>query len=90
MDNLATKIGVKPSIITLLKKNLKLGLKCIFGPNLPYQYRLTGEHNWEDAKNAILTSDQRIHPLGFNRYFKIWQLYLIVVVVIFLWSHFWL
>uniref|UniRef100_A0AC34R4I8 Flavin-containing monooxygenase n=1 Tax=Panagrolaimus sp. JU765 TaxID=591449 RepID=A0AC34R4I8_9BILA len=78
MNNLASKIGVKPSVCSFLTSP-KFGLKCVFGPNLPYQYRLRGEHTWDDARNAIMTSDQRIRTPPSNRYFKRWQLDVILL-----------
>ncbi|XP_067323770.1 flavin-containing monooxygenase 1-like isoform X1 [Anolis sagrei] len=59
MDQLASFIGVKPSVPALLLKDPKIATKIFFGPCSAYQYRLTGPGKWEGARNAILTQWER-------------------------------
>ncbi|XP_054707670.1 flavin-containing monooxygenase 5-like [Uloborus diversus] len=61
MDELANELGVKPNFWRLLFTDPKLFLRLVFGPCLSYQYRLEGPHKWEGAREAIMTSDERIH-----------------------------
>uniref|UniRef100_A0AC35G4Z7 Flavin-containing monooxygenase n=1 Tax=Panagrolaimus sp. PS1159 TaxID=55785 RepID=A0AC35G4Z7_9BILA len=89
MDDLAIKIGVMPSFISVLRQHPMLAYKWLFGPSLSYQYRLNGEHSWPDAKDAILTADTRMNPLGKSRYLKSWQLIVVILFVFYLWMHFW-
>ncbi|XP_022363880.1 dimethylaniline monooxygenase [N-oxide-forming] 2 isoform X2 [Enhydra lutris kenyoni] len=60
LDELASEIGAKPDILSLLLKDPKLAVKLYFGPCNSYQYRLTGPRPWQGAKSAILTQKQRI------------------------------
>ncbi|XP_067323778.1 flavin-containing monooxygenase 1-like isoform X1 [Anolis sagrei] len=59
MDQLASFIGVKPSVPALLLKDPEIAIKIFFGPCSAYQYRLTGPGKWEGARNAILTQWER-------------------------------
>ncbi|XP_036611845.1 dimethylaniline monooxygenase [N-oxide-forming] 4-like [Trichosurus vulpecula] len=64
MDELATFIGAKPSILSLFLKDPRLGKEVFFGPCTSYQYRLTGPGKWNGARNAILTQwDRTLKPL---------------------------
>jgi dimethylaniline monooxygenase (N-oxide forming) len=60
LDELATEIGAKPDLVSLLLKDPKLAMKLYFGPCNSYQYRLVGPGQWEGARNAIVTQKQRI------------------------------
>ncbi|XP_067121919.1 flavin-containing monooxygenase 5-like [Centruroides vittatus] len=60
LDEIATLIGVKPNIMKLLWTDPILFKKLLFGPCLPYQYRLQGTHAWSRAREAILSFDQRV------------------------------
>nr|UYQ90856.1 flavin-containing monooxygenase 2 [Sus scrofa] len=60
LDELALEIGVKPDLVSLLLKDLKLAVKLCFGPCNSYQYRLVGPGQWKGARNAIFTQKQRI------------------------------
>ncbi|GIY81385.1 flavin-containing monooxygenase 5 [Caerostris darwini] len=65
MDEIATEIGCKPNFWKLLFTDMKLFKALVFGPSLPYQYRLDGPHKWDGARNAILTSGERVrYPLS--------------------------
>ncbi|GIY32931.1 dimethylaniline monooxygenase 2 [Caerostris extrusa] len=65
MDEIATEIGCKPNLWKLLFTDMKLFKALAFGPSLPYQYRLDGPHKWDGARNAILTSSERVrYPLS--------------------------
>lgn len=60
LDELASQINVKPSLLRFLLTDPKLASELFFGPCTPYQYRLTGEGKWSGARNAILTQRDRI------------------------------
>ncbi|XP_015923643.1 flavin-containing monooxygenase 5-like [Parasteatoda tepidariorum] len=65
LDELAVEIGVKPNFWNLLFTDPKLFKALIFGPSVPYQYRLIGPHKWDGARNAILTTYDRVrYPLS--------------------------
>ncbi|XP_070531973.1 flavin-containing monooxygenase 5-like isoform X2 [Ptychodera flava] len=53
MDEIAEMIGVRPNFYKLFLTDPKLAVKCFFGPNTPYQYRLMGPGKWAGAKEAI-------------------------------------
>ncbi|XP_054835944.1 flavin-containing monooxygenase 1-like isoform X1 [Eublepharis macularius] len=59
MDEVASLIGVKPSVRALLRSDPKLALKIFFGPCSPYQYRLVGPGKWDGARNAIMSQWER-------------------------------
>lgn len=64
MDELASFIGVKPSIPWLFLTDPKLALEVFFGPCSPYQFRLVGPGKWPGARNAILTQwDRSLKPM---------------------------
>ncbi|XP_008942234.1 PREDICTED: dimethylaniline monooxygenase [N-oxide-forming] 1-like [Merops nubicus] len=63
MDELASFIGAKPSVLRLLCRDPQLALTIFFGPCTPYQYRLGGPGHWEGARQAILTQwDRTLKP----------------------------
>ncbi|XP_062989555.1 flavin-containing monooxygenase 1 [Elgaria multicarinata webbii] len=59
MDQIASFIGIKPSIPAILLKDPELGMKIFFGPCSSYQYRLTGPGKWEGARDAIMSQWKR-------------------------------
>lgn len=59
-DELAAEIGCKPNLLKYLFTDYKLFHALMFGPSLPYQYRLQGPHSWEGARNAILSYKERV------------------------------
>ncbi|NWV00222.1 FMO1 monooxygenase, partial [Upupa epops] len=62
-DELASFIGVKPSVLGLLFRDPRLALTTFFGPCTPYQYRLQGPGCWAGAREAILTQwDRTLKP----------------------------
>ncbi|GIY63242.1 flavin-containing monooxygenase 5 [Caerostris extrusa] len=61
MDDIAEMFGVKPNLAAMTVKDPKLFRICFFGPCLPYQYRLTGPHKWEGARDAILNYKNRLY-----------------------------
>ncbi|XP_058516951.1 flavin-containing monooxygenase 3 [Ochotona princeps] len=64
MDELASFIGVKPSIPWLFLTDPRLALEVFFGPCSPYQFRLVGPGKWPGARNAILTQwDRSLKPM---------------------------
>lgn len=60
-DDIASEFGAKPCLWKLLFTDPKLYWALLFGPALPYQYRLQGPHKWDGAREAILTAYDRIH-----------------------------
>ncbi|XP_051501583.1 flavin-containing monooxygenase 5-like [Myxocyprinus asiaticus] len=60
MDELAKEVGVRPSMLKLLLTDPRVGLKVMFGPCTPYQFRLCGPGRWEGARQAILTQWERV------------------------------
>ncbi|GFO38524.1 dimethylaniline monooxygenase [n-oxide-forming] [Plakobranchus ocellatus] len=55
MDELASLVGCKPNLAWYLITDTVLFLHLLFGPGVPYQYRLHGPNIWPEARNAILT-----------------------------------
>ncbi|TMS35821.1 hypothetical protein L596_003135 [Steinernema carpocapsae] len=60
MDELAGLIGVAPNMWNLFQTDIKLAFCVLFGPCTAYQYRLSGPHQWEGAKDAILNTKKRL------------------------------
>uniref|UniRef100_A0A8C0W0B6 Flavin-containing monooxygenase n=1 Tax=Castor canadensis TaxID=51338 RepID=A0A8C0W0B6_CASCN len=60
MDEIASDLGVKPNLFSLLLWDTKLAKEIFFGPCTPYQYRLQGPGKWAGARTAILTQRDRI------------------------------
>ncbi|XP_003744887.3 dimethylaniline monooxygenase [N-oxide-forming] 2 [Galendromus occidentalis] len=58
MDMLAEDIKAKPDWCTMMWTDPYLFYRCIFGPLLPYQYRLVGPYSWPGARNAILSAPE--------------------------------
>ncbi|XP_054707669.1 flavin-containing monooxygenase 5-like [Uloborus diversus] len=61
MDEIAQELGAKPNLWKLMFTDFRLFLRLVFGPCLPYQYRLDGPYKWDGAREALLTSDERLH-----------------------------
>ncbi|GIY82005.1 flavin-containing monooxygenase 5 [Caerostris extrusa] len=59
-DDIAFQFGAKPNLYKLVFTDPSLFLKILFGPSLSYQYRLQGPHLWKGAREAIMTSHDRI------------------------------
>ncbi|XP_042905007.1 flavin-containing monooxygenase 5 [Parasteatoda tepidariorum] len=59
-DEIAEQIGAKPNFYKMLFTDPQLLFKLIFGPSVPYQYRLQGPHPWEGAREAIMKCDERV------------------------------
>uniref|UniRef100_A0A0K0ETL1 Flavin-containing monooxygenase n=1 Tax=Strongyloides stercoralis TaxID=6248 RepID=A0A0K0ETL1_STRER len=63
MDEIAEMIKCKPNPIDYIFKDFKLFYALLFGPNVPYAYRLKGPHPWKNARNVLLTiNDRTIYP----------------------------
>ncbi|KFV09701.1 Dimethylaniline monooxygenase [N-oxide-forming] 1, partial [Tauraco erythrolophus] len=63
MDELASFIGAKPSVLGLLCRDPWLALTIFFGPSTPSQYGLVGPGCWGGARRAILTQwDRTLKP----------------------------
>ncbi|XP_075748741.1 flavin-containing monooxygenase 5-like isoform X2 [Rhipicephalus microplus] len=54
MDEMAELVGCKPRLGRLLLTDPVLAWACVFGPCLPYQYRLNGPGSWPRARQQIL------------------------------------
>lgn len=54
MDEMAELVGCKPRLGRLLLTDPVLAWACVFGPCLPYQYRLHGPRTWARARQQIL------------------------------------
>ncbi|XP_042895050.1 flavin-containing monooxygenase 5-like [Parasteatoda tepidariorum] len=68
MDEIAYLIGARPNFWKMFFTDIKLYWRLVWGPALAYQYRLKGPHKWKGARQAILTSKQRLlSPLHRNR-----------------------
>lgn len=59
-DKLALDMDCKPNLPKLLFTDPLLYVHCVFGPNVPYTYRLQGPNSWPGAREAILTLRERI------------------------------
>lgn len=60
MDELAQQYGVKPNLFKYFFTDHQLWKALVFGPCVPYQYRLEGPHRWSGARDAILSVEDRI------------------------------
>ncbi|EDL39193.1 flavin-containing monooxygenase 12 [Mus musculus] len=60
MDEIASEIGVKPNLLSLLLWDTKLAKEVFCGPCTSYQYRLQGPGKWDGARAAILTQRERM------------------------------
>lgn len=60
MDEIAEEYGTKPNLCSLMFKDSKLFWAIFTGPFLPYQYRLVGPNKLENARDLILTYEQRV------------------------------
>ncbi|GBN43984.1 hypothetical protein AVEN_174305-1 [Araneus ventricosus] len=59
-NELASKFGAKPNLLKLLITDTGLFLRVLFGPSLPFQYRLQEPHCWDGARKAIIESKDRV------------------------------
>ncbi|XP_023217740.1 dimethylaniline monooxygenase [N-oxide-forming] 5-like [Centruroides sculpturatus] len=60
-DELASEIGIKPNLLSMLFHDPALFFSCLKGPLLPYQYRLRGPYAWMGARDAIVTDKKRLY-----------------------------
>ncbi|GBL81285.1 Dimethylaniline monooxygenase [N-oxide-forming] 5 [Araneus ventricosus] len=60
MDEVCSEFGAKPNFRKMAFTDPSLFISCMFGPCTPYQYRLQGPHPWEGARNAILSTWERV------------------------------
>lgn len=60
MDEIAQLINAKPNIWEHIFTDPRLWFALLFGPSVPYQYRLKGPHSWSKARETILTVFDRI------------------------------
>ncbi|CAD5208045.1 unnamed protein product [Bursaphelenchus xylophilus] len=59
MDEMANMIGCKPPMTKLFFTDYTLWKTLMFGPDVPYAYRLVGPHPWPKAREAILDVETR-------------------------------
>ncbi|XP_058165559.1 flavin-containing monooxygenase 5 isoform X1 [Dasypus novemcinctus] len=60
MDEIADLLGVRPNLLYFAFTDPKLALQLFFGPCTPVQYRLQGPGKWDGARQALLTTEDRI------------------------------
>ncbi|KAB5539742.1 hypothetical protein PHYPO_G00092660 [Pangasianodon hypophthalmus] len=60
LDSIAQEIGVRPNLLWLFLTDPGLGLRVLFGPCTPYQFRLCGPGQWDGARQAIFTQWERV------------------------------
>lgn len=60
MDELAELMDCAPRPLRLLLSEPRLALRLLFGPNLPYSYRLRGWDAWPGARQAVLGCEERV------------------------------
>ncbi|GIY17648.1 flavin-containing monooxygenase 5 [Caerostris darwini] len=60
MDDIYQEIGATPKMSKMMLSDPFLFLVCLFGPALPYQYRLQGPHSWSKARQMILNFPSRV------------------------------
>ncbi|XP_022089192.1 dimethylaniline monooxygenase [N-oxide-forming] 5-like [Acanthaster planci] len=59
-NSLASEIGVRPNFLKLFFSDPVLTLRCLFGPHVPYQFRLVGPGSKKEARKAINTVWERV------------------------------
>ncbi|XP_033634056.1 dimethylaniline monooxygenase [N-oxide-forming] 5-like [Asterias rubens] len=60
MDNIATEIGARPNFLKMFFTDPEMSLRCVFGPAIPFHYRLVGPGKWAGAREAIATVWDRV------------------------------
>ncbi|KAK7094772.1 flavin-containing monooxygenase 5-like [Littorina saxatilis] len=60
MDEIALLNGCKPDFLTLVKRDPALAWQVWTGPCTPYQFRLTGPGQWDGARDAIMSTMDRV------------------------------
>ncbi|KAH7673155.1 Protein FMO-5, partial [Aphelenchoides avenae] len=59
MDELGAMIGAKPDPLSYMLTDPQLAYKLLFGPSLPYSFRMAGPNPWDGARQAILDVEKR-------------------------------
>ncbi|KAI6227381.1 Dimethylaniline monooxygenase [N-oxide-forming] [Aphelenchoides fujianensis] len=94
MNELSSMMGCDPRPLDFLFSDPALCFKMIFGPDVPYLYRLRGPHSWKRAREAILGVDERfvaaIHTReGAPKPAPVYELYVygtfVVLIALLLW-----
>lgn len=65
METISSLAGVRPNLAKLFFKDHSLWRELMFGPCVPYQYRLEGPGYWPDARTAVMTTRDRVYQ-GIN------------------------
>lgn len=60
MDELADQFGAKPKVLKYLFTDNKLLRAMLFGPCVPYQFRIEGPHPWLGARETIFGVGHRV------------------------------
>jgi len=60
MDSIASYVGCKPNLFKYAITDPKLFYHLIFGLFTVYQYRLEGKHSWKGARDAVISTNDRI------------------------------
>lgn len=67
LDEISVKFGAKPNILKYMFTDPILFYHLLFGPCVPYQWRLNGPGAWKGARKAIIETQKRIEaPLRTN------------------------
>lgn len=65
MDEIAAEFGARPLLTDLAMRDWPLFWQCVFGPCLPYHFRLNGPNVWSGARSAIFDLQRRVlYPLN--------------------------
>lgn len=92
MDEVADQFGAKPNLFKCFFTDPVLWLHLVFGPCVPYQFRLKGPNKWKGARDAILSVSERtsqalsyqVDPKmtrGSKNYLKTFSIIAIVTIV---------
>lgn len=60
METMAKYAGVMPNLSELFFKDHELWRALMFGPPVPYQWRLSGPGYWPEARRTILATEDRM------------------------------
>lgn len=60
LDEIAERAGFKPNLTKLFFTDPALWRRLVFGPSVPYQYRLEGPGSWSQAREIIMNTEERI------------------------------
>lgn len=61
METLSRLIGARPNLAKMFFSDHKLWRQLMFGPCVPYQYRLSGPGCWPEARAVTLATKERVN-----------------------------